>query len=94
MPADEEGEKLHWSVSADTKKWVVDIDIMCLTKALFVRNIELPEGGRRIMKQLVGGSGTGEIRLYRHVGKNLELIEEAHAANVLCEYGQLELPER
>ena len=27
VPADEEGERLHWSVSADTKKWVIDIDI-------------------------------------------------------------------
>jgi tocopherol cyclase len=95
MPADEEGEKLHWSVSADTKKWVIDIDIMCLTKELFVRNIELPEGGRKMMKQLAGGTGTGEIRLYHHVGKkNLELIEDAHIANALCEFGQLEMPEK
>jgi tocopherol cyclase len=93
-PTDEDGEKLHWSVSADTKKWVVDIDIMCLTKELFVRNIELPEGGRKVMKQLVGGTGTGEIRLYHHVGKNLELIEDARITNALCEFGQLELPER
>lgn len=93
MPMDEEGERLHWSVSVDTKKWVVDIDIMCLVKELFVRNIELPEGRRKVMKQLAGGTGTGEIRLYRHVGKNLELIEDAHVANALCEYGQFELPE-
>ncbi|HAH63311.1 MAG TPA: hypothetical protein DCL73_14585 [Treponema sp.] len=94
MPPDEEGGKLHWSVSADTKKWVIDIDIMCLIKELFVRNIELPEGGRKVMKQLVGGTGTGEIRLYHHVGKNLELIEDAHIADALCEFGQLEVPEK
>jgi hypothetical protein len=94
MPPDEEGGKLHWSVSADTKKWVIDIDIMCPVKELFVRNIELPEGGRKIMKQLVGGTGTGEIRLYHHVGKNLELIEDAHIADALCEFGQPEAPEK
>lgn len=94
MPPDEEGGKLHWSVSADTKKWVIDIDIMCLIKELFVRNIELPDGGRKVMKQLVGGTGTGEIRLYHHVGKNLELIEDAHIADALCEFGQLEEPEK
>ncbi|MBQ9495210.1 MAG: hypothetical protein IJR50_06180 [Treponema sp.] len=90
MPADEEGEKLHWSVSADTKKWVVDIDVMCYTSQLFVRNIELPEGKRKMMKLLAGGTGVGEVRLYRHVGKNLEIIEDAHIAGALCEFGQVE----
>ncbi|MBP3709027.1 MAG: hypothetical protein J6I73_01250 [Treponema sp.] len=90
MPADEEGDKLHWSVSADTKKWVVDIDVTCYTSQLFVRNIELPEGKRRVMKLLAGGTGVGEVRLYRHVGKNLEIIEDAHIAGALCEFGQAE----
>jgi tocopherol cyclase len=94
MPEDEDGEKLHWAVSTDDKKWVIDIDIMCQTKQLSIRNIECPEGGRKVMKILCGGTGTGEIRLYRHVKKNLELIEDAHVANALCEYGQLELPEQ
>ena len=67
---------------------------MCPAKELCVRNIELPEGGRKMMKQLTGGTGTGEIRLYHHVGKNLELIEDAHIANALCEFGQLEMPEK
>ena len=90
MPADEEGERLHWSVSADTKKWVIDIDIVCHTSKLFVRNIELPEGNRKVMKLLSGGSGTGEIKLYRRIGKSLEIIEDAHVAFALCEFGQAE----
>ena len=90
MPADEEGERLHWSVSADTKKWVIDIDIVCHTSKLFVRNIELPEGNRKVLKLLAGGSGTGEIKLYRHIGKDLEIIEDAHVAFALCEFGQAE----
>ncbi|MCK9169311.1 MAG: hypothetical protein M0P01_02735 [Treponema sp.] len=94
MPADEDGEKLHWSVSADTKRWVIDIDVTCPTKELSVRNIELPDGERKVMKHLACGTGTGEIRLYHHVGKNLELIEDAHIANALCEFGQLEMPEK
>ena len=90
MPADEEGERLHWSVSADMKKWVIDIDIVCHTSKLFVRNIELPEGNRKVLKLLAGGSGTGEIKLYRRIGKSLEIIEDAHVAFALCEFGQAE----
>ncbi|MDR9859850.1 hypothetical protein [Treponema socranskii] len=90
MPADEEGERLHWSVSADTKKWVIDIDIVCHTSKLFVRNIELPEGNRKVLKLLAGGNGTGEIKLYRRIGKSLEIIEDAHVAFALCEFGQAE----
>ena len=93
MPADEEGERLHWSVSADTKKWVIDIDIVCHTSKLFVRNIELSEGNRKVMKLLSGGSGTGEIKLYRRIGKSLEIIEDAHVAFALCEFGQVEAGE-
>ena len=90
MPADEEGDRLHWSVSADMKKWVIDIDVVCHTSKLFVRNIELPEGNRKVMKLLSGGSGTGEIKLYRRIGKSLEIIEDAHIAFALCEFGQAE----
>ncbi|MBR7063744.1 MAG: hypothetical protein IKI31_01105 [Treponema sp.] len=89
-PSSEEDEKLHWSVSLDTKKWVIDIDVFCNASELFVKNIELPEGNRKLMKILTGGNGTGEIRLYRHVGKNLEIIENIHIANALCEFGQIE----
>ncbi|MBQ9630835.1 MAG: hypothetical protein IJR49_04540 [Treponema sp.] len=89
-PQSEDEEKLHWSLSLDTKKWVVDIDVFCNTSQLFVRNIELPEGNRRVMKILSGGTGTGEIRVYRHVGKNLEIIENMHIAGALCEFGQVE----
>lgn len=94
--ADEDGQRLHWSMSVDLKgtvpynKYVIDVDVMCHTKLLSVRNIELPEGHRRVMRLLAGGDGVGSVRLFQHVKKDLELIEEAHMASVLCEFGQLD----
>ncbi|MGP1459851.1 MAG: hypothetical protein ACTTKL_11200 [Treponema sp.] len=93
MPADEDGEKLHWSVSLTNKKYVIDVDVYCPASQLFVRSLELPEGGRTVLKVLCGGNGTGEIRLYKKVKKNIEIIEHAHIANALCEFGKREVPE-
>lgn len=88
MPEDDNGEKLHWSVSANSKTWVVDIDIYCDSKLLFVRDFELPEGDRKVLKILTGGNGSGEIRLYRKIKKTLELIENAKIEHAFCEYGR------
>ncbi len=52
------------------------------------RNIEYPEGGRKLMKLIAGGDGTGEIRLYKCLRKDLELIEHARIGKALCEFGQ------
>ncbi|MGP1602977.1 MAG: hypothetical protein ACTTGZ_00930 [Treponema sp.] len=93
MPADADGEKLHWSVSFTNKKYVIDIDVYCSLSLLFLRSLELPEGERKVLKLLCGGNGTGEIRLYKKIKKNIELIEHAHIANALCEFGKHEIPE-
>ena len=71
----------------------MDVDVFCLAKLMYVRSLELPEGERKVLKQLMGGNGTGEIRLYKRIKKNLELIEHAEIQTCLCEFGQLELPE-
>ncbi len=86
-PESDAGERLHWSVSANDRHSVVDIDVFCLTQNMFVRSVELPEGGRKTLKILCG-TGTGELRLYRRVRKNLELIEHTHIAGALCEFGR------
>ena len=69
------------------------MDVYCPASELFVRMLELPEGGRTVLNLLCGGSGTGEIRLYKKVKKNIEIIEHAHIANALCEFGKREVPE-
>ena len=92
MPEAENPEEnlLHWSASFNSKEWVIDIDIFCKIKELNNRSIELPEGKRKILSLLEGASGTGEIKLYRHIGSTLEQIEHATLAKVFCEFGHIE----
>lgn len=93
MPESNGEETLHWSVSLNSKSYVVDVDIFCPAAQMYVKSVETPDGNRTVLKTLCGGTGAGEIRLYKRFGKNLELIEHAKVASALCEYGQLEKPE-
>ena len=94
MPPDDDGVKLHWTLSLSDSKNVVDIDVFCSTDQMFVRDYECPSGGRKLLKVIGGGNGSGEIRYYHKVKKNLELIEHAQITKVLCEYGHVEYPEK
>ncbi len=90
MPEDENGVRLHWSVSMNNRGYVIDVDIICGADQMFVRDYECPEGNRKVMKLIGGGSGTGEVKIYRRVRKDLELIEDMHVGNCLCEFGTIE----
>lgn len=87
---EDEKEQLHWSVSVNSKTYVLDIDVFCLSNQMYVRSLELPEGKRQLIKLLCGIAGSGEIRLYKKIHKSLELIEQAHIATALCEFGKIE----
>lgn len=89
---DDDGVKLHWTVSIDNKKYYADIDVFCKADCMMVRDYECSEGGRKVFKVLGGAMGAGDFKLYRRVKKNLELIEDIHIANCICEYGNIEYP--
>ncbi|WP_147615934.1 hypothetical protein [Treponema pectinovorum] len=90
MPVDADGEKLHWTISIHRKKYVIDLDLYCKTSEMFVRDYEIPQGERSLLKVLGGGSGFGEIKIFRKVKKNLELIEHANVLDCICEYGSVD----
>ena len=90
---DDLGPKLHWSCSIQDKKYIIDIDVYCRTKDLFLRDYESPAGGRLVMRVLSSGTGVGRIKLYKNVRKSLELMEQAEISKCVCEYGNLEKPE-
>ena len=92
MPSVEEIDQnnLHWSVSIHNKQWIIDVDAFCQINELTNRSIELPEGQRKVLNVLQGGSGSGEIKIYRKSGKNLEQIEFAKFTNCVCEFGHIE----
>lgn len=90
VPGTEGDEKVHWTVSVRKGKFVIDIDIFCKGSDLSVRDYEIPQGKRTLLKILGSGNGTGEIRIYKRNRKNLELLEHANIYDAICEFGQTE----
>ena len=82
--------KLHWSVSINSKIWVIDIDVYCRVRELYNKNIELPEGNRKILSLVQGATGTGEIKLFKKIRNTLEQIEYANITKAVCEFGHEE----
>ena len=87
---DPEEDKLHWSVSINSKLWVIDIDLYCRIRELANRTLELPEGSRKILNVVQGATGTGEIKLFKKNRNTLEQIEYANITNAVCEFGHEE----
>lgn len=85
-PANEGSEELHWSASVNCKKYILDVDVYCPASEMLVKDYWLPDG--TLLKVLCGGSGTGEIRLYKQIKKSLELIQHAKILGASCEYGE------
>lgn len=87
---DPDDNKLHWSVSINSKLWVIDVDLYCRIKELSNRNLELPEGNRKVLSVVQGATGTGEIKLFKKNRSTLEQIEYANITKAICEFGHEE----
>lgn len=87
---DNESQRLHWILSVHNRHYVIDVDVYSMASQMFVRSLELAEGGRNTLKILTDGEGVGEIRFYKRIRRNLELIECAKLAGTFCEFGQKE----
>lgn len=85
-PTNDGNEELHWSASVNCKKYILDVDVFCPVSEMLVKDYWLCEGS--LLKVLCGGSGSGEIRLYKQIKKSLELIQHAKILGASCEYGQ------
>lgn len=87
-----EGEtELHWIVSASSKKYLLDIDIFCNKNEMLFVNYEAPNGLKLHNQLWNGGTGHGELKLFKKKGRELELIEHASVKNAGCEYGEYDL---
>lgn len=86
----DEQKKLHWTITVHNRSYVIDIDVYSTASQMFVRTLELSGGARENLNVLSDGEGLGEIRLYKRIRRNLELIEYAKLAGTFCEFGQKE----
>ena len=64
------------------------IDIYCHESSMFLRTFDHPDGVA-LSNVLCGGTGVGEIRVYRKRlrTKTLELMESVRISNAICEFG-------
>lgn len=90
VPGEEDNERIHWSLSLNSKMFVCDVDVFCSAKEMIVREYELPSGNKKVLKILSGFTGNGELKIYKKIKKNLDLIHQSKIENCICEFGNIE----
>ncbi len=85
-----EGEELnHWSITAQNKKYLLDIDAWCKRDEMLFVNYEAPSGKKNYDRLWNGGTAFGELKLFQKTkGKTIEIVEHAKFTNAGCEYGE------
>lgn len=85
----DEGEDVHWIVSAESSQYVLDISVFCNKSDMIKINYESPNGQKQHENLWNGGTGRGEIKLFKKVNNHdLEILENISIAHVGCEYGE------
>ena len=69
---------------------VMKTEVRCLKSDLLLINYEAPDGSKRHKKLWNGGTGIGNIKLYKKTRDGLMLIDDIVATHVGCEYGEYE----
>ncbi len=80
--------QIIWHVEQWNTKGKMVTDITCEKKDMLLINYEAPNGKKLHNRLWNGGNGRGDIKLYRKKGKEYILIDDVHAENVGCEYGE------
>jgi hypothetical protein len=81
-------DSIHWTASIQKRGIVIDIDVNCRTSDMKLKTYEVPPDSTQKLQLLTGVTGNAEIRLYKTVGKTLELVEHVRTGHALCEYGE------
>ena len=84
----ETASKLVWHVEQETFEALMVTDIECPKDEMLLVNYEAPTGEKRHNRLWNGGTGAGSVRLYEKNGLTRILLDEVHAENVGCEYGE------
>ncbi|MGP1587845.1 MAG: hypothetical protein ACTTHG_05830 [Treponemataceae bacterium] len=82
----ENSEICRWTVTAENSKNFLDVDVFCKKSEMIKKKYLNPRGTVSFDSFWSGGNGTGEIRLYKKVNKDLEIVEQARIENCICEY--------
>ena len=91
----ENASKVVWRIAQETPVTKLLVNISCEKKDMLKIRYESPDGEMRHQNLWNGGTGTGEVRLYKKKISlkdkwEWELIDDMKAENVGCEYGEYE----
>ena len=84
-------DKIVWHVEQTTHSHKLITDITCLKDDMLLVNYENPLGLKKHNHLFNGGNGEGNLKLYKKVKGEWQLIDDIHALNIGCEYGEYNL---
>jgi len=84
----EQEDKVIWDVTQENRTSKMVTHVECLKKDMLLVNYEAPDGSKRHNRLWNGGNGTGNVKLYKKNGHQLELIDDISVKNIGCEYGE------
>jgi hypothetical protein len=84
----ETDDSVVWEIVSESGTAAIEINISCKKKEMLLINYEAPNGLKLHNRLWNGGTGSGEIKLFRKVKNTKILIDEILAENIGCEYGE------
>ena len=81
-------DEIRWYIRQETLRYVMITCVRCKKDEMILANYESPDGKKRHNRLLNGGTGIGNVRLYRKNHGNLILIDDIAMKHVGCEYGE------
>lgn len=81
-------EQILWHVVSRNRAAAIEVSVSCDKKDMLLINYEAPNGKKLHNRLWNGGTGIGEIKLYRKEHGKEVLIDELIAGTVGCEYGE------
>ncbi len=81
-------DEIQWYVRQETLKYVMVTRVRCKKAEMLLVNYESPDGKKRHNRLWNGGTGTGNVKIYRKHCGNLIMIDDIAMKHVGCEYGQ------
>ena len=80
--------KVIWRLIAEDPQTFIKLKVTCLKDEMLLINYESPDGEKRHNRLWNGGTGKGQLLLYKKEGKDKVLIDHLLLQNVGCEYGE------
>jgi hypothetical protein len=83
--------EIFWNIRTRNRSAEMEVRCVCPKAEMLKVNYEAPDGKKRHNRLWNGGTGTGEITLWRRAGfagRRRELVDRVAMRNVGCEYGE------